>query len=280
MLEKQFLRAIKESNCVVPEGHTATSLLPDLMTGLGSTDPEYRDLLCLEVLWDFVAQGLYTPDELRAIARQLMENLRKGIGETEGDQVFLRTFSVLILGAIVTHDAKARFLTAGELGTILDAGLEYLAAEQDLRGYLPDQGWAHSAAHTADLLRELARHPALGATELERILWGIVRKVIAPAVHPFLESEDGRLGYAFLAVLRRELVPLSAVAACIDELRGTEPRRNSFVPGRDSVRYHNARIFLQCLHVMLAHPDLPAAVKAELPGRVYAAMKSFTPVWL
>jgi hypothetical protein len=36
----------------------------------------------------------------------LLSNLEKGIGETESDSVFLRTFSVLLLAEIVHNDNK------------------------------------------------------------------------------------------------------------------------------------------------------------------------------
>ncbi|HYF92029.1 MAG TPA: DUF2785 domain-containing protein [Symbiobacteriaceae bacterium] len=276
-MDKQLLRRIHDNEFAPPEDRTPMDLLPDLMAGLGALDPELRDSLCLEILWTWIDHGLYTPDQVREIARRLMDNLREGIGEAEGDRVFLRTFSVLILGAIVTYDARVRFLEAGEVHAIQACGLTYLMDEQDLRGYVPGKGWAHSVAHTADLLGAVAGHPALGAPDLERILAAIVQKVIAPTAYPYLENEDGRLGRAVLATLRRELLPMEQVAACLHTLAGVEPRYKAFVPGRDSATYHNARCFLRCLHLLLAHPELPAQAREQLPGVVYTVMKSFTP---
>lgn len=274
---KQLLRTIRDNNFAVPDGQTPLGLLPDLMQGLGALDPEFRDTLCLEILWTWIDRGLYSPDQLREMVRWLIASLREGLNENEGDQVFLRTYSVLLLSAIVTYDARVRFLQEVELRHILKASVAYLADEQDLRGYVPDKGWAHAAAHCGNLLSALAQHPIMGADELEQILMGIVSKVIAPTVYPFLDNEDGRLGRAVLAILRREVLPLNRVARCLSTLAGATPRHTTFIPGRDHATYHNARIFLTCLHLLLAHPDLPAQAKEQLPGLVYEVVKSFTP---
>ena len=276
-MHKRLFRKIHDSEFAMPQGRTAMDLLPPLMQGLGDVDFELRDTLCLEILWTWIESGNYTPDQLREIARQLMANLLEGLGAIEDDHVFLRTYSVLVLGAIVTYDARLRFLEPAELREILNASLRYLADEQDLRGYVPGKGWAHSPAHTANLMGALAHHPAMAADDLELILTGILQKVIAPTTYPYLDNEDGRLGRAVLAILRRELLPLNRVTACLEALGGSEPRHTMFVPGRDHASHHNARCFLAYLHLLLDHPDLPAQAKKELPNVVYKVMKSFTP---
>lgn len=278
-MDKQFFRAIAANQFAVPEGHTPQELLPQLMEGLGSLDSEFRDNLCGEILWTWIVNGHYTTDEVRGIARRMMTNLREGIGAVEGDRVFLRTFSVLILHGIVLKDADKQFLARQELDEIFAAAIQYLADEQDLRGYVPEKGWAHSAAHTAELLNSLAQHPALGAAELEQLLAAITRKVAAPTLYPFLYNEENRLGVAVRSILKRDLVPVERVAACFKSLAGDGERFNfrEFNPERDFALYHNKRCFLYCMHILLAHPDMPAQAQAELPGVVYAATKWFIP---
>lgn len=59
-----------------------------------------------------------------------------------------------------------------------------------LRGYLPDKGWLHSAAHTADLVRFLGRSRHLTVAEQKRILDVVAGKLEAPV---FVWGEDERL---------------------------------------------------------------------------------------
>jgi len=282
-MEKAFWIGIKEREGAIPEGYTAAGLLPELMEGLGSPDPELRDHLCFEILASWIYAGRYSPDEVRQITERLLVNLRVGIGAGENDQLFLRSFSILVLAyGILPHDREKGALPADLRQRLFEEGIQYLADEQDLRGYTADRGWGHAVAHTADLLAALARHPAAGAEELERILQAIGAKVLAQTEYPFVDNEDGRLARAAMVVLRRDLLPLERVVAWVESLGGGEgePRHKSYVVGRDNVRYHNARGFIMALHVLLSHPEMPAATRERVQPAVYQALKSFTPWWM
>ncbi|HYF79935.1 MAG TPA: DUF2785 domain-containing protein [Symbiobacteriaceae bacterium] len=279
-MDKEVWRSIVERDFAVPEGHAVTEYLPALMEGLGALDPELRDHLCLEVLWSWIDAGRFTPGELRQIAGQMLSNLQAGVGETEGDQVFLRTFSVLILGAIISYDTKSQTLTGPEVWLVLERGLEYLAAEQDLRGYVPVKGWAHSVAHTADLLTALAGHPDVAAEDLERLLYAISEKVLAPTRQALVEREGFRLARAVIAVLKRERLPLERVIAWLDVIAGDQPRRKTFVAGEDNARYHNTEQFLSALYLMVTYKDVPERVRETVLPAVHRALKSFMPNFL
>ncbi|MDB4896543.1 MAG: hypothetical protein JWN15_2805, partial [Firmicutes bacterium] len=138
MIDKALWRAAKEADYAIPAGYTTAQLVPALLDGLCSTDPELRDSLSYELLATWVQRGHFSPAECREMLPQLLANLRMGPGEGENDQVFGRTFSVLILAEIIAYDGKVQFLNEPELQEILEAGLQYLAEEQDLRGYVPD----------------------------------------------------------------------------------------------------------------------------------------------
>lgn len=277
-----FWAEIKQHEFAVPDGCTPAGLLPDLMAGLGSTDPELRDLLCYEVLGTWVEKGRFAPDELRPMMDQLLANLRDGVGQGENDRVFLRTFSALILAEIIAYDAKARFLTSEEVHRILAGALEYLAAEHDLRGFVPEKGWAHSVAHTADLLFTLARHPALDAADLRSILQAISAKVLTPTEYALVNREGYRLARAVLAAAEREDLPLPDVVAWLEELGGSgQSRAKAYVAGADGPRYHNAEALLTGLHLMLTHMEgVPDVTRATLLPAVHAALKSFLPWFL
>jgi len=279
-LDKAFWRSILKNEAAVPEGHRAIEYVPELMEGLGSTDPELRDSLCVEVLCNWVNDGRFTPDELRPLADQLMDNLKAGVGQGENDQVFLRTFSVLVLRWIVEHDAVRRFFSPEELKRVFESALRYLSDEKDLRGFVPAKGWAHSAAHTGDLLFALAKHPGIGAEDLDRTLHAISAKVLASTPYPFIDREGFRLSQVVIAILRRDVLPLERVVAWLDLIGGgSTPRHQEYRAGEDNVRYHNAEAFLATLHLMLTYQDLPESLKARLLPAVHAAQKSFTPWW-
>src|SRR5262249_22182256 len=135
----------------------------------------------------------------------LAANLMHGLGERETDSIFLRTFSVLLLAEIVHYDNARQFLDQAEVRQLLELALVYLEAERDLRGWVPEKGWAHSVAHTADLLYVLARSRHLDSPDLRRLLDGIGGK-LASGGSFYICGEDERLVRAIVAVVEREML--------------------------------------------------------------------------
>lgn len=278
-MDKSFWQAIKVKDFAVPGEFAAVDLIPDLLEALASPDAELRDSLAYEVLGTWVERGVFTPDQLRGLTADLLRNLKDGIGERETDSVFLRAFSILILTEVIGYDANARLLTGAELHGLIDASLEYLAAEQDLRGYVAGKGWAHTAAHTADCLRVLARHPLLEAPDLERLLNGIAAKVAAETSYPYLAMEEDRLGLAAVSILRQGKVPVERAKAWIQSIAGARPWRELFLTGEGKAAFHNAKAFLSSLHLLLEYQELDAALRAELLPEIRQALKAFAPRW-
>jgi hypothetical protein len=101
-----------------------------------------------------------------------------GIGSTGDESVLLRSFSALDLSMLAAHDLDKPFLEPAAFRELLAAALDYLAREKDVRGFVPGSGWHHSTAHTADLLKFLARSPRLTPEDQSRILAGIGAKPV------------------------------------------------------------------------------------------------------
>src|SRR5260370_7106650 len=155
---------------------------------------------------------------MRSLVGWLPENLMAGLGGEETDTVFLRPFSVLILAEIGHEDNQRPFLAEAEAHQLFELALAYLAAENDVRGWVPGKGWAHSVAHTGDLLWVLACNRYLADADLERLLDGIAVKLLASAAQPFLCDEGERLAQPVIAVLQRNLVSPQFFGAWITRL--------------------------------------------------------------
>jgi hypothetical protein len=201
--DKAYWRAIVDAKFEVPSGSTAQALAPELLASLGSADPEMRDDLAFSILtaWTYRQKRL-DPDQLRPIIGTLEANLRKDIGSTGTDAVLLRSFSALTLSVIAARDNEAPFLTAAEFDRLLDAALAYLRDERDTRGFDAARGWMHSAAHTSDLLKFLARNPRLAPAGQVRILAALLAKN-RDAAAPFSQGEDERMARVPISIVRR-----------------------------------------------------------------------------
>jgi len=179
----------------------------------------------------------------------LCANLEVGIGEAEADSVFLRAFSVLALALIVYYDNKKTFLKSEEITTILDAGLHYLAAEKDPRGYVLVKGWAHALAHTADLLLVLAENHNTDAGQLLRILNGIRKKLTHTTTWVYVHGEDDRLSAAALVIFQRGLLRIEDIQEWLSSF--TENWKGAWADEERTSAFFNVRNFLRSLYLQV-----------------------------
>jgi hypothetical protein len=199
-----FWREIKAHDLAVPAGFTPLALILELSDSLGSTDPEIRDGFGYDIpaAWIY-GKKLLSPADLRVLLARWSANLRSGIGETAGDSGLLRSFSALDLSVLAAHDLQAPFLTQAEFDALLADALAYLRDERDVRGYSPPVGWRHSCAHTADLLKFLARSPHLKVADHGRILEAVQAKITRVGDPVYVWGEDERLARTVLSLVRR-----------------------------------------------------------------------------
>jgi hypothetical protein len=191
-------------DCTVPAGESAFGLVGEAVSFLGSPDTEWRD----DVGYGVVAACVYQkkrlkPEERREIVGQLSDNLRRGIGETGTDTVLLRSFSALDLSILAALENADPALDDAGYRKLLDDALAYLRDERDLRGLEPQAGWIHATAHTADLLKFLARNPRFTPADQRRLLDAAWSKITAPGTPVFTHAEDERLAAALVSVVQR-----------------------------------------------------------------------------
>ncbi len=274
-----FWRSIASNDCGIPEGHTAKELLDELVQNLGSTDPELRDELSLTILATWLERGLYTNNEMRALIPVMLIGLRAGIGECGTDTVFQRTFSALILAELIHVDNKQPYLTDTEVFDVMDKALAYLLAERDPRGYVPEKGWAHALAHTADLLMVLARSRYLGKSELRHILQVFAARLVDSGHALYLDNEDERLVNTIMAALEHNLLDLDSLKAWTESLAqpDSDGWKDAFLSeARNRARF-NVKTFLRSLHYRLVKAETPPAIAAEFIPVLRESLKVLTP---
>lgn len=284
-MDKAFWQGIVDADYAVPATHTLADLTPELLALLGLPDAQLKDGLALIILENWIDRGLYSADELRAMAMQLIENLKIGLGEQGTDTVFLRAFSAIGAAEIIYYNNHQQpCLTENEVRFLLEQALAYYPAEQDLRGYIPGPGWAHAVAHGADLLFVLAENPYLGVPDLERIMEALATKIAPPVAHVYLYNEGQRITRAVLAVLKRDLLPLSFLNGWLDRLTSYEGQKLTFdglltgepplIPSQIGIHVlHNTELFLSALHLHLTLDEQKPPVAADFAPLVLAALQ-------
>ena len=199
-----FWSGIKANDFAVPEGEAAGPLLMELCELLGSPDPELRDGLGYDIAAVWIQRRRTVSDaDLRPAIALLEKNLTVGLGENGTGSVLLRSFSALVLSLVAARDNAASLLSAEEFDALLSSALDYLAREQDVRGFVKGTGWHHSVAHTADLLKFLGRSAKLPPAGQRRILGAIALKA-GGSTSFWSYGEDDRLAAAVLSILKRD----------------------------------------------------------------------------
>lgn len=277
-MDKSSWQALMKNDYAIPAGHTVEALSAELFSYLGSTDPELRDDIAYLVLVNWINEDILSPGYMKQMIAPLQTNLQTGLGESGTDSVFLRAFSVLILGEFIDKDNNKPFLDKDDVMDIFEMGLTYLAQERDLRGYVPEKGWAHALAHTADLLLVLARSKHIGPEHLERILQAISSKLVGVDDLFFVADEDERLVSAVVEILNRNLLSMDSLDQWLDVLANKEGggHRQKFFKENTARTRQNVKTFVRSLHYRLMINDAPIPLADKLIPRLRETSKAFT----
>ena len=272
-MERSFWREVIDNRYRLPEGYTLEESLEELTVELvgylSSTDPELRDSFAYNVLarW-IIIYGHYNSNELRTMIEWLLPGLGTGLGEQNTDTVFLRSYAALILSLIAYRDVQTNFLEDAEVRSLLDRARHYLLAEQDLRGYVPEKGWANACGNCADLLKYLARNPLLEVPDLTRILDSISDKLTSTTSVVHQHDEDDRLAQVVLSVLRRDMMTVYELTNWLNRFLDWKNSQGDTQVFNEvyQITYHNIKGFLRSLFCyMEAASQLPVEADDFIP---------------
>lgn len=280
-LDSTFWRQLRADDFAVPPDHSLAALTDELVALLDSTDPELRDTIGYEVLATWMSRGLLPAEALRRLAGTLLARLRDGLGERDTDSVFGRSFAALVLAEIVHTDNKQPVLTQDDVRPLVQPSLAWFGQERDRRGYLPDRGWAHAAAHGADLLGALARSRHTRQADLEWIVDAIADNVTSPCEFPYFYGEDDRLAAAAVAAIRRDLLTIEFLRDWLLSMSRPQGRgwHDAYLDPQRNNAAHNTMAFLRALYFQLrmvvSDTTLPGSGIDLLPG-VEASIRGFS----
>ena len=220
---KERLQEIVADDCKAPTRPELYPLMLSMGTYTGSLDPELRDDLIYMTMATWIERDVFEAKDLNEILQVSLneQHLFYGLGEKETDTVFTRTFSMLIVAAVLNAHRRHPFLPDNELQVIKHKILRYLDGEIDLRGYVPVKGWAHSMAHAADALDELVQCEGMDENDLQGIL-AAMRSVVARPETVYICEEDERLMTAVLNAWQRTEISDEDIVQWLEELTSAE----------------------------------------------------------
>lgn len=252
--------ALARGGFALPADQRAVDVLLEMNPLLSSPDPILRDEVAYGAAERWILRDkVLDPVGLRRVLDRWMRNLDQGLGETGTDTVFGRSFSALCLSLVAAADLQAPFLEPVEVQVFFERMLDYFARERDLRGFDGRRGWMHSAAHTADALKFLARNPKLGDGTDTRLL-AAVRSKIEAMDFVFTWGENDRIALALHSAVRRADADVASLEAWtahwVDAHRAmwsTGPQVNPST----FAQVENAKQIMRSLHLALAMEVAP-----------------------
>lgn len=194
---KNTLQRISDNEYKLLEEINYEELTSEMLAKIGVTDPELRDDLIYMVMANWIMDDIYNEEELKQIFKICLDedHLYYKLGEKKGDSVFTRTFSALILAVLYHKDYEIDFLNLQEFQEGAEKVINYYSKEKDLRGYIKEKGWAHSAAHGADILLEIAKSKKAKKRILMELLKAIIDKSQIEE-YIYFNGEDERIARA------------------------------------------------------------------------------------
>jgi len=273
-----YWQQVRSAEMKVPTDRPLADLTAELTTLLGSTDPVERDEIAYPILATWISEGVYD-DLLAGLGDGMAAGLTQGLGESGTDSVFRRAFSVLVLAECIERDNAESRLPPSKLLEWGDRIAGWLVRERDVRGFVPDKGWAHAVAHGADAIGALARSAHFGLTELTVLLDVVADRVVLETPTPLWNGEHDRLALATMSILRRRLVPLRIIEPWLARLTAAatiaEPvERDPFLTTG------NPEAFLRALHIQVALAPEPVDVRADLLLELVAALRATNAAYL
>lgn len=241
------LKRMEKEHYQLREGEQTQEFIALMLQYIGDPQPELRDELIYPTLYQWInEENRFTETELCTLLAILTDeqHLFYHIG-SEGDQsVFTRTFSVLPIALIVRRHTKKPFLDHVEFQNLKHALLRYCKEEKDLRGYLHEDGWAHSAAHSADALVELIKCPESDAAVQLEVL-AAIEGMLHNGIQIFSDEEDERIASIVDTMIEKSLLPQQEIADWIRGLTDCVDWPRSYV---QIIARVNSKNFLRSLY--------------------------------
>ena len=245
------LKNIWENDWNIPQDVDIYALSLEMMDNIGSTDPELRDMLILELLYNIISCEKISYNQMKELLKlSLSDNhLFYKIGGNADDSVFKRTFPLCIINMILNlnNECDDSFLSEEDILHVYNEVLRYFRNEKDVRGYVDIKGWAHSSAHTGDVLCSLSESKVIKHMELIEILQAIKEKICINT-YTYINREDERLINAVVSILDRNILTDEEIINWINSFKNIEYIDK--YPEDDHLRI-NRKMFMRSLYFRL-----------------------------
>lgn len=251
MLQQQ-LEEIRDNNYVINGALNIDSLSSSMLQHIGVTDSYLRDKLIYSTFYHLIKKDYISHTHLQKLLSESISEkyLFYKIHSDKDDAVFTRAFTTLLIALIIDADTNHNFLSQTDILNVKDKLILYMNKEQDFRGYVQDQGWAHSIAHASDTFEALVNNPKLETSHYEKILQTLLNKVCVHSIY-YKYEEDERLVYPIVIMLQNGLEEEILILALRDLVAQLQVQKTTLHIDSYEFLYGNIKSFLRSLFFKL-----------------------------
>jgi ketosteroid isomerase-like protein len=253
---RERMEALKRAGFAFDDVAGADRWALGVVACLAAPDPGLRDGIVYEGLARLLAGKL-----LSAAARQgLAQRLQDVLARTDPGG-FGPPFAALVLAELVRADRAQPVLQRQQVRSIAERAAAFVSSVRDHRGFDEREGWRHAVAHGADLLAQLARHPAIDEPALFAALRDAVAAQVAPAGHFYVHGEPERLMTPVVVLAQRGAFDATDWTAWFERVASPAPLASwsaAFGSQAGLARRHDVRAFLLAVLVEARLNDNPA----------------------
>lgn len=248
---KKILAEIKRGETAWRE-EDKSLIINSMIAHIGSIDSELRDNLIYSSFYQLIIEkNLIEHEQLKEILNLCLNDLLfKGIGENGTDTVFTRSFTSLLIALILYRDKADQFLPQSSVYKTKEKLIEYLNQEQDLRGYVPIKGWAHSIAHVADAFDELVQNPKIEKQMFSEILKPLCDKLFVSS-SVYIHNEDERMIVPIIEMLNQGLDPFELERIIIKLPQELKAQKERLEEEKYRFLLANCKTFLKSFYIKI-----------------------------
>jgi|SRR5690554_5069868 len=217
---KQKLYELKKDDFKVSNKTNIRDLCFKMLAFVGDTDPVLRDEYIYEAFYYWlIIYDVIDHVTLKELCLKLSdeEHLFLNITSFSTDDVFMRSFSVLILSIMFNYQSKCSFLDEKEFDVLKNKVLRYVSNEKDVRGFIDNKGWAHSMAHGADALKEIVLCSQSTLNDHMDAL-NVLVVMLCNKKNVYTHKEDERMANVLVTIINRSLVSTHIIKDWLSDL--------------------------------------------------------------
>ena len=237
----------------------------NMLMHIGDPNSYLRDELIYQSFGKLIFSNQLNANAIEKLLVQLKQDdyLFYEVGEQGTDSVFTRSFSVLVIAAIIEYDVLELQLSKQVLEHTVKMVVEYMLAEKDTRGFVEGKGWAHAIAHGADALDGLAKHPEMKTEDRAEILHAIEHSLLRKV--DYLDEEEERLAMIISSLLKHQDAG-KEIQLWIEKIMGIVENKLQENQGLIEA-YHNQRTvknFLKSVYIILESKEQGQKVREDI----------------